>query len=106
MSKEKDFIEINPILLIRIGLVIIIIVLLFLNLLGVVFIPFFEIMILIIFVGMISGGVYSLIKYKKTKEKKYLILGLILTFIVIGILVYIFTTTPSTMMDYGPPEMM
>jgi uncharacterized membrane protein len=62
--------------------------------------------VLLLFLGMISGGVYSLVKYKKNKEKKYLIIGLILTLIVIGILVYIFIIVPRTMVTYAPPEMM
>jgi len=61
---------------------------------------------LILFIGMIAGGIYSLVKYKKTKEKKYLITGLILTLIVIGVLVYIFIIMPMTMVAYAPPEMM
>jgi hypothetical protein len=62
--------------------------------------------LLILFIGMIAGGIYCLIKYKKTKEKKYLIIGLILTLIVIGVLIYVFIIIPMTMVSYGPPEMM
>lgn len=61
---------------------------------------------LILFIGMIAGGIYSLVKYKRTKEKKYLIIGLILTVIVIGIIVFILIIIPMTRVMYGPPEMM
>ena len=56
-----------------------------------------------ILIVLIICGILSLIKYKKTKNKKYLIIGLILTFIFIGVLIFvIFIYYPSTMMVYGP----
>lgn len=48
-------------------------------------------------------GIFSLIKYKKTKNKKFLIVGLVLTLVFIGVLIFvIFIYYPSTMMAYGP----
>ena len=64
------------------------------------------IILAILLICLIVGGIYFLIKYKKTKEKKYLIIGLILTLVFIGILVYIFIGIPSTQVDYAPAEIM
>jgi len=33
---------------------------------------------------LLIGGIYSLIKYKKTKQRKFLIVGLVLTLLVVG----------------------
>lgn len=45
--------------------------------------------IILITISIISGA-FSLYKYKKTKQKKFLWIGLVLTFIVPGILILIF----------------
>jgi uncharacterized membrane protein len=60
--------------------------------------------IIILIVAMIAGGIYSIIEYTKTKEKIYLIIGLVLTFIVIGVFIYIFMNIPSTTVTYAPPD--
>ncbi|MCX6664930.1 MAG: hypothetical protein NT038_02550 [Euryarchaeota archaeon] len=57
----------------------------------------------LILVILLVCGIFALITYKKTKNKKFLIIGLILTFIFIGVLIFIiFIYIPSTMMAYGP----
>ncbi len=58
--------------------------------------------IFLIFLSIFVLGIYFIIKYKHTKEKKYLIIGLILTLIVAGILIYIFIIAPMTAVTYGP----
>ncbi|MBU1131312.1 hypothetical protein KJ840_04220 [Patescibacteria group bacterium] len=35
---------------------------------------------------LLIGGIYFLVKYKKTKQRKFLIIGLVLTLIVVGFL--------------------
>jgi hypothetical protein len=63
----------------------------------------FELIIFGLILILLVCGIFALIKYKKTKNKKYLIIGLILTFILIGVLIFIiFIYIPSTMMAYGP----
>ena len=55
------------------------------------------------------GGILCLVKYSKTKKKIFLILGIILTFVFLGIALYyvfrIFTAVtygPASGMAYGP----
>ncbi len=49
-------------------------------------------------------GLIFMSKYIKTREKKFLILGLIFTFIFIGAFIYVFYRIPSTTVMYAPPE--
>lgn len=53
---------------------------------------------------LLIGGIYFLVKYKKTKQRKFLIIGLVLTLIVVGfltLLVLAFIRSQS-MMSYMP----
>ncbi|MCX6801392.1 MAG: hypothetical protein NTZ73_04335 [Candidatus Diapherotrites archaeon] len=59
------------------------------------------ILAVILFFASIIGGVFSLKKYLKTKKKIFLIFGIILTFVVPGIIL-LFVILPSTMVSYGP----
>jgi type IV secretory pathway TrbL component len=59
---------------------------------------------IIVLILALAGGIFSIVKYKKTKEKKWLVIGLILTLVVIGALAYIFIGVPQTSIDYAPPE--
>jgi hypothetical protein len=49
-------------------------------------------------------GILSFVKYSKTRKNTYLFLGILLTFIVPGILLYLALKiySPSTMIDYMP----
>ena len=58
--------------------------------------------IFLLFIGLFVLGIYFIVKYKHTKEKKYLIIGLILTLIVAGVLIYVFIIAPMTSVMYGP----
>ena len=52
-------------------------------------------------------GIRFLIKYKATRKKSHLILGIVLTFVVPAILLYFaFRFYPSTTMLYGPGPIM
>ncbi|PIR08445.1 hypothetical protein COV53_02965 [Candidatus Gottesmanbacteria bacterium CG11_big_fil_rev_8_21_14_0_20_37_11] len=63
-------------------------------------------MYLIIILLIIIIGLLSILKFFKTRKKRYLIIGLILTFLIIGIPFYIFYYSPATIVGYAPPEMM
>jgi len=64
-----------------------------------------ELILMILFpLVLLIGGIYSLIKYKKTKQRKFLIIGLVLTLIVVGfvtLLVLAFIRSQS-MVTYMP----
>jgi len=64
------------------------------------------ILILLVPLALLIGGIYSLVKYKKTKQRKFLIIGLTLTMIVVGfiILVVLAFLRSQSMMAYmaGP----
>lgn len=50
-------------------------------------------------------GIFFLIKYAKTRKNIYLIVGILLTFVIPGIIIYIifmFYTGSSPMIEYGP----
>jgi hypothetical protein len=67
-------------------------------------------MITLILVAIISliVGIFLLIKYYKTRNKLYLIFGVLLTFIVPPIVIYFVfrISPPTTMIDYGPGPIM
>ncbi len=54
----------------------------------------------------IAGGIYSIYRYKETRDKKWLIIGLALTAVVIGLLLYITLYDAMTATVYAPPEQM
>jgi hypothetical protein len=69
--------------------------------------------ILIIAIGLVAllsfaGGIFSLLQYVKKKNKMLLVLGILLTFIIPGLVICaIFTlSVPDTTVVYGPPPMM
>jgi len=53
---------------------------------------------------LLIGGIYSLVKYKKTKQRKFLIVGLVLTLIVVGFLILLVLAfiRSQSMMTYMP----
>ena len=71
--------------------------------------PTIIILILVLLaIASLVGGIISLVKYAKTKNKLMLILGIVFTFIVPGILLYFAFRiwVMDTMMVYGPAPMM
>jgi hypothetical protein len=53
----------------------------------------------------IGGGIFCIVRYAKTRKVVWLIVGLVLTFIVPGVLlcVTLGVFIPGTMIVYGPP---
>lgn len=71
-----------------------------------------EPMILVLILGAVGvaslvGGIVSLVKYAQTKSKLMLVLGIVLTFVVPGILLYLAFRiwVMDTMISYGPAPM-
>ncbi len=68
--------------------------------------------LVLIFLVSLGLGIFSLLKYKKTKGKKFLVIGIILSFVVPGIILLIIFQSylsspsivygPEPMMEYGP----
>lgn len=62
-----------------------------------------EVLLLILVpLALLIGGIYSLVKYKKTRQRKFLVIGLVLTLVVVGffaLLVLAFIRSQS-MMSY------
>jgi|GEM_PF-4033325 len=61
-------------------------------------------LILLILLSSLLLGSFFIAKYIKTKDKKFLIGGLILSFILVGLIIYAIVYIPSTKVTYGPPE--
>ena len=53
----------------------------------------------------LGGGIFCIVRYAKTRKMVWLIVGLVLTFIVPGLLfcVALGVFIPSTIIVYGPP---
>ena len=53
----------------------------------------------------LGGGIFCIVRYAKTRKAVWLIVGLVLTFIVPGLLfcVALGVFIPSTIIVYGPP---
>jgi hypothetical protein len=66
-----------------------------------------ELLILLALLLLLVLGIYFLVRYKKTKKKLYLILGLIFTLFVVGVfalIVWAFVVDQSTMTYMPMPE--
>ncbi len=59
----------------------------------------------ILALGSLGGGIFCIVRYAKTRKVVWLIVGLLLTFIVPGLLlcVALGVFIPSVMIVYGPP---
>jgi ABC-type sugar transport system permease subunit len=65
------------------------------------------ILFILIPLALLIGGIYSLVKYKKTKQRKFLIIGLILTMIVVGFIILVvlaFLRSQSVMTYMAGPD--
>jgi uncharacterized membrane protein len=64
--------------------------------------------LVVLAIASLVGGIISLVKYAKTKNKLMLILGIVFTFIIPGILLYFAFRiwVMDTMIVYGPAPMM
>jgi hypothetical protein len=65
--------------------------------------------LVVLALGSLAGGIVCLVKYAKTKEKTFLILGILFTFVIPALLLFFAFKTqvmvgygPAPMMDYGP----
>lgn len=64
--------------------------------------------LVVLAIASLVGGIICLVKYAKTKNKLMLILGIVLTFVVPGILLYsaVRFTLMDTIVLYGPAPVM
>lgn len=62
------------------------------------------VIVLILFLISIVFGIFCLIRYARTRKYSYLIIGMILTFLIPGVVFCLFLIwIPSTIMAYAPP---
>ena len=67
----------------------------------------FPLLLILIPLALLIGGIYSLVKYKKTKQRIFLIIGLTLTMIVVGFIILVvlaFVRNQSMMIYMAGPD--